>query len=145
MAVKPIPDGYRTITPYLAVHNAATVLQFVKEAFGADEKAVLPGPEGKIGHAEVTIGDSLVMLGDVSLSPDPKPMPSTIHLYVEDCDKTYQRAIEAGATSVREPEDQFYGDRTATVEDAGGNHWYIATHVEEVSPEEMQRRIAEQR
>jgi len=144
MAVKPIPDGYRTVTPYLAVEGAHRVLDFVKKAFDAEEKVLMPGPGGKVGHAEVLIGDSMVMMGDVSLSPNPRPMPAMIHLYVKDCDATYKRALDAGAASDTEPTNQFYGDRTASVRDAAGNVWYIATHVEEVSPEEMQRRMAEQ-
>lgn len=139
--VQAIPEGYRTVTPYLVVEGAERLLDFVKEAFGAAERMRMPGPNGTIGHAEVTIGDSVVMLADGS---DQWPArPGTIHLYVEDSDATYERALAAGATSVREPRTEFYGDRMAGVTDPAGNEWWIATHVEDVSPEEMARRSAQ--
>ncbi len=144
MAVKPIPEGYHTVTPYLAVQGAANVLEFVKQAFGAEETFRMDTPDGKIGHAEVRIGDSIVMLADASTSDQGQLMPGMIHLYVEDVDKTYRQALEAGATSLREPTDQFYGDRTGGVRDAAGNQWWIATHVEDIPPEEMARRAEEQ-
>ena len=142
-AVKPIPEGYRSVTPYLTVDDAKRLLQFVKEAFGAKERMVMPAPDGKIGHAEVEIGDSVIMLGDASLG-EFSSMPGMIHLYVEDADKTFRQALEAGAKSLREPRDEFYGDRSGGVEDPTGNRWWIATHVEEVSEEEMQRRMQAQ-
>ena len=141
MGVNPIPEGYRTVTPYLVVEGAATVLDFVKQAFGAEEKFRMEAPDGKIGHAEAQIGDSMVMLGDAG--EEHPAMPAMIHLYVDDCDATYERALAAGATSEREPTDQFYGDRSAGVRDSAGNLWWIATHVEDVPEEEMAKRIEE--
>ncbi len=139
MAVKPIPDGYRTVTPYLVVEGATAVLDFVRQAFGATEKFRMETPDGSIGHAEVQIGDSMVMVG--SAGPETPAMPAMIHLYVDDCDATYEQALAAGATSEREPTDQFYGDRSAGVRDPAGNLWWIATHVEDVSEDEMARRM----
>jgi len=136
MAVKPIPEGYHTVTPYLAVKDAAGLLDFLKQAFGAEEQFRMDGPDGKVGHAEARLGDSIIMLGD---APD-QPMPAQIHLYVEDCDATYKRALQAGGTSEREPADQFYGDRSAGVRDSFGNLWWLATHIEDVAPEEMEKR-----
>ena len=136
-SVKRIPEGYHTVTPYLMVEGSAKLLDFVRQAFGAKETFRSARPDGTIMHAEVRIGDSIVMMGDPR---EGKPMPGMIHLYVDDTDATYQRALEAGATSIREPEDQFYGDRSAGVEDPVGNHWWLATHIEDVSPEEITRR-----
>jgi PhnB protein len=140
MAVTPIPEGYHSVTPYLIVDDAAKLLKFVKEAFGAEEKVMMPGQKGKIGHAEVKIGDSIIMLSDASESEQGKAMPSVIHLYVDDSDKTYRQALEAGATQVRELRDEFYGDRSGGVRDSLGNQWWISTHVEDVPPEEMAER-----
>jgi len=139
MAVKPIPEGYHSVTPYLVVKNAAGLIDFMKQALGAEETFRMPGPGGAIRHAEMRIGDSLVMLADAAGAENP-PMPAMIHLYVPDADGLYKRALQLGATSLREPADQFYGDRSAGVKDAFGNHWWLATHVEDVSPEEMERR-----
>jgi uncharacterized glyoxalase superfamily protein PhnB len=141
MSVNPIPDGYRTVTPYLVLENAADVLEFAKQAFGAEEKFRMEQPNGSIGHAELVIGDSVVMVG--SAGPENPAMPAMIHLYVDDCDTTYERALAAGGTSVREPENQFYGDRSAGVRDSTGNLWWIATHVEDVSEDEMAKRMEE--
>jgi len=141
MAAKPIPDGYHTVTPYLVVQGAAKVIDFMREAFEAEETFRMAQPDGTIGHAEVRIGDSVVMLGDASGAENP-PMPGMIHLYVNDADAVYERALRAGATSLREPADQFYGDRSAGVKDVAGNHWWIATHIEDVSPEEIEKRAA---
>jgi PhnB protein len=141
MAVNPIPEGYRTVTPYLVVESATNVLEFVKQAFGAEEKFRMETPDGKIGHAEVQIGDSIVMMGDAG--EENPAMPAMIHLYVDDCDATYERALAAGGTSEREPTDQFYGDRSAGVRDSTGNLWWIATHVEDVPEDEMAKRIEE--
>jgi PhnB protein len=141
MAVNPIPEGYRTVTPYLVVDGATKVLDFVKQAFGAEEKFRMDAPDGKIGHAEVQIGDSIIMIGDAGA--ENPAMPAMIHLYLDDCDATYERALAAGATSEREPTDQFYGDRSAGVRDSAGNLWWIATHVEDVPEEEMAKRIEE--
>jgi uncharacterized glyoxalase superfamily protein PhnB len=141
MGVQAIPEGYRSVTPYLVVEGAAGVLEFVKAAFGARERLRMAGPGGSIGHAEVTIGDSVVMVADAG--PEWPPMPASIHLYVDDCDGTYERAMAAGATTIRPPRDEFYGDRMAGVRDPAGDQWWIATHVEDVPPEEMVRRAEE--
>jgi uncharacterized glyoxalase superfamily protein PhnB len=141
MAVKPIPEGYSTATPYLVVPNAAKVLEFVKKAFGAKESyPAMTAPDGSIMHAEVTIGDSRIMMGQSSERWP--PIPAMLYLYVPDCDAVYKSAVAAGGTSVTEPANQFYGDRHGTVRDAGGNLWCIATHVEDVPPEEMATRAA---
>jgi PhnB protein len=123
MAAKttPIPKGYHTVTPVLTVHGAANLIEFLKRAFGAQETYRLPGPEGTVQHAELKIGDSMVMVGEAT--DQWKPMPATIALYVEDADAWYARALQAGGTSLREPSDQFYGDRSAGVKDSVGNHW----------------------
>lgn len=143
MAVKPIPEGYHSVTPYLLVEGANSLIDFLKGTFGAEETVRMPRPEGKIGHAEVRIGDSIVMLADASTSEAGQPMPATVMVYGEDADKIYRAALEAGATSLREPADQFYSDRSAGVRDPFGNHWWIHTHVEEVPPEEMAGRAEE--
>ncbi len=137
--VSAIPEGYHTVTPYLMVRGAAGLIDFVKIALDAQERQRMPGPDGTIGHAEVMIGDSVVMLAD---APD-EPRPSTLHLYVEDADGTYERALAAGAPSEREPQDEFYGDRMAGVRDAYGNTWWFATHREDISDEEMVARAEE--
>lgn len=139
MAVKPIPEGYSTVTPYLVVPDVAALIDFMQRAFGATENSRHAAPDGRIMHAEVEIGDSKVMLGEAS--PEWKPMPSCLHLYVEDTDAVHADAMKAGGRSLREPTDQFYGDRMAGVEDVAGNQWWIATHVEDVAPEEMERRM----
>ncbi len=139
MPVKPIPKGFHSVTPYLTVPGVAKLLDFLKQAFGAKE--VMPPmsrPDGGIAHAEVKIGDSIVMMGEPM--GEFKAMPATIYLYVEDTDAVYQRALKAGASSVQEPANQFYGDRNAGVRDPSGNLWYIATHKEDVPPEEMAKR-----
>ena len=138
MAVKPIPDGYHSVTPYLMVQGAAKLLDFLQQAFDAKVTVRMERPDGVIGHAEVRIGDSMVMLAEES--GQWKAMPGAIYLYVNDTDTTYQRAVQAGATSVMEPANQFYGDRNAGVKDPTENFWWIATHVEDVSPEEMKKR-----
>ena len=136
--VKPIPDGYHTITPVLMVNDAAKLIDFLKEAFGAREKERSTDPTGRIVHAEVTLGDSIVQLSDAI--GDWKSVQVPLLLYVTDTDSTYRRALEAGATSLREPMDAFYGNRTAGVKDSLGNSWWIATHQEDVSREELDRR-----
>ena len=140
MPVKSIPDGYHAVTPYLIVEGAAALLEFVRDVFAAEEQLRMAQPDGSIGHAEVRIGDSAVMLADSG--PEWAPMPAFIHLYVDDCDAVYAKALAAGGTSVREPADQFYGDRMATVRDPLGNMWGIATHVEDVPEEELAKRAA---
>jgi PhnB protein len=140
MATKatPIPKGYHTVTPVLTVHGASKLIEFLKQAFDAKETYRLPGPNGEVVHAEVKIGDSMVMVGEAT--DQWKPMPATVALYVEDTDGWYKRALQAGATSVREPSDQFYGDRSAGVKDSAGNQWWIHTHIEDVPPEELRKR-----
>jgi PhnB protein len=138
MATQPIPDGYHTVTPYLIVDDADGVISFLREAFGAEELMRMNMPDGSVMHAELQLGDSKLMLGGAS---ERWPAhPSVLHLYLEDVDAAYHRALAAGATSVMEPADQFYGDRQAGVRDLAGNQWWIATHVEDVPPDEMQRR-----
>jgi len=139
--VKPIPDGYHTITPYLLTTDAAALLDFLKRGFGAQEFFVHKTPDGRISHAEAKIGDSMIMMGE---PPDKKAMPSSIYLYVPDVDATYRSATTAGAQTITAPKDQFYGDRTATIKDSLGNLWYIGTHIEDVTPEEMARRAQQQ-
>ena len=138
--VKPLPDGYHNVTPYLVVADAEKVLDFTIKAFGAKETVRMPGPDGKIAHAEVNIGDSIVMMG--SPAPSQRLMPAMVYLYVEDTDATYKKAIAAGGKSVEEPNDAFYGDRRAAVQDSQGNQWFIATHQEDPTPEEMQKRMS---
>jgi PhnB protein len=140
MAVKAIPEGYRTVTPYLIVEDAPGLIEFMKRGLGATERMRMGAPDGKIGHAEMQVGDSVIMLS--SAMGEFKPTTTMLHLYVEDADAMYRKALDAGATSVQEPKDQFYGDRSAGVRDAFGNQWYVATHVEDVSPEEMEKRMA---
>ncbi len=140
MAVKPIPEGYHSVTPFLIVQGASKLIDFAKRAFGAEETFRMPGPGGAIMHAEMRIGDSMLMLSDAT-SENP-PLAVMIHLYVEDADGVYKRALAAGAASLREPADQFYGDRSAGVKDAFGNQWWLATHIEDVPPEEMAKRAA---
>ena len=143
MAVKPIPDGYHSVTPYLIVEGAADLIDFIKSAFGGQERFRMAGVNGGVGHAEVQIGDSVIMLADSGESEGNIKMPAMIHLYVDDCDATYKTALAAGGTSTQEPETKFYGDRNAGVKDAFGNLWYLSTHVEDVPPDEMDRRAAE--
>jgi PhnB protein len=138
VAVNPIPAGYHSVTPYLTVQGAARLLEFLQQAFGATVTEHLKQPDGTVGHAEVRIGDSVVMIADAR--GNWQPLVSTLYLYVEDADATYQRALQAGASSVMEPTTHFYGDRHGGVKDPCGNFWWIATHVEDVAPEELARR-----
>jgi len=133
--VKPIPDGYHTITPYLTVKGVANLIEFLKRAFNATITEHMAEPDGTVRHAEAKIGDSIVMMGEAGGQWTPKPC--TLYMYVQDVDSVYRRAIEAGAVSVREPANQFYGDRSGGVRDACGNEWWIATHVEDISKEEL--------
>jgi PhnB protein len=148
MAVKPIPDGYHTITPYLIVKGAANAIDFYKKAFGATELFRMPGPEGRVMHAEIKIGTSPLMLADEcpemgAMAPLPGGKHSvTMHLYVENVDAVVDRAVTAGAKIVRPVADQFYGDRAGGLEDPFGHSWYVSTHVEDVPMEEMQKRMA---
>lgn len=149
MAVKPVPSGYHTVTPYLVVADAARAIEFYREAFGATELFRMARPDGKIGHAEIRIGDSPVMLADEhpeigAMSPQSLGgTPISMLLYVEDSDAVTNRAIAAGAKVLRPLQNQFYGDRSAVIEDPFGHKWNISTHVEDVSPEELKKRAAE--
>jgi PhnB protein len=147
--VKPSPDGYHTVTPYLIVNGGAKALDFYKRAFGATELLRMEH-QGKIGHAEIKIGDSPVMLADefpemgAKSPPTIGGSPVTIHLYVEDVDKLFAQAIAAGAKEIRPVKDQFYGDRAGQLEDPFGHKWYLATHKEELTMEEVKKRAAAQ-
>lgn len=149
-AVDPIPRGYPRVTPYLHVHDARAAIDFYTEVLGATERMRMPGdtPES-IGHAELELGDSVIMLADESPSMGalgPKSIggsPVTLHVYVEDVDAVFDTAVRAGARVLEAPSDQFYGDRAGQFEDPFGHRWSVASHVEDVSPEEMQRRMAE--
>ena len=140
MPVKPIPDGYHTVTPYLVVKDGGKMLDFLVRGLGGEIMGRHDQPNGRLQHAEVRIGDSPVMIGEGSAEFPARPC--TLYLYVRDCDAAYKRALSAGAKSVREPADQFYGDRSGGVADAEGNQWWFGTHVEDVSPEELERRAA---
>ncbi|MFN4260779.1 MAG: VOC family protein [Gemmataceae bacterium] len=148
MAVKSIPDGYHTATPYLIIKGAAQALEFYQQAFGAVELMRFADPSGKVMHAEIKIGDSILMLADEHpemncfAPPTIGGSPISIMLYVEDVDQRFQQALAAGAKEVRPVQDQFYGDRSGTLTDPFGHTWTFATHKEDVSLEEMQRRIA---
>jgi len=136
-----IPSGFHTVNPYLIVNNAAAVIDFLKTVFDAEERMRFPTPEGGIAHAEVQIGDSIVEIADAT--SDWPAMPASLHIYVPEIDATYQKAVAAGAEVVSEPKDQFYGERSASVRDAGGNVWHIATKTEDLTLEEINRRVAE--
>ena len=145
--VKPIPDGYPQVIPYLTIDGAAQAIEFYGKVFGARERMRMPSPDGKIGHAELEIGDALIMLSDEHPemgARGPKSIggsPVTIAVYVEDVDAVFQRAIENGASSTRDVEDQFYGDRSGQFTDPFGHKWNVATHVEDVPPDEMAKRM----
>lgn len=129
MAVKPIPDGYHNVTPYLLVSDAASLIEFLTQAFGGRETERMTGPGGAIMHAEVRIGDSVVMMGQPG---DGAAMPAALYLYLDNVDVVYKRALQAGGESTEEPADQPYGDRRAGVKDPCGNTWWIATHIKDV-------------
>jgi PhnB protein len=147
--VKPIPDGYPRLSPYLCVDGAADAIEFYETVFGGRERMRLPGPDGKVGHAEIEIGDALIMLADEHPEigvRSPKAYGgtgTTLSLYVEDVDAVMERAAAKGATVLRPARDEFYGDRSGQFEDPFGHRWTVATHIEDVTPEEMQRRAAE--
>jgi PhnB protein len=142
MEVKPIPPGYRTITPYLTVKGAKTLINFLERAFNAKNMRQTVRPDGSIGNAEVLIGDSMIMIADGTETW--QSSPTSIYMYVENCDAVYQKAIEEGGESIIEPQDMFYGDRNAGIKDFCGNSWWIGTHIEDVSDEEIQNRMEEQ-
>ena len=148
--VKPIPEGHRTVTPILSLKGAADALEFYKKAFGARELMRFPHPDGRIGHAEIQIGESRIMMADEFPEMNfksPKSYggsPVGLMLYVENVDAFVERAVAAGAKLVRPVQNQFYGDRTGSLEDPFGHSWHIATHIEDVPPDELQRRAAQQ-
>ncbi len=146
---EPIPQGYPRVSPYLCVDSCTEAIEFYVTVFGARERVRMPAPDGKIGHAELELGDSLIMLSDEYPEMDvrsPKSIGGTpvfLSVYVEDVDAVFEKALQAGATALRQVEDQFYGDRSGQFQDPFGHRWNVATHVEDVPPEEMARRTAE--
>jgi PhnB protein len=148
MTTKSIPDGYHSVTPYLIVKGAADAIEFYKRTFGAAELMRMPRPDGKIGHAEIKIGDSAVMLADEHLEMGHRSPQSlggagvSLMVYVERVDDVFKRAIASGARELQPIKDQFYGDRSGTLQDPFGHTWTIATHIEDIAPEEMHRRAA---
>jgi PhnB protein len=140
MAVKPIPEGYHTITPYLIVEDADKLVEFIEQVFDGKLFFKMQNDSGRISHGEMKIGDSMLMLAEAS--EEWKATRTMLHLYVEDADAVYQKALKTGANSIKEPQDQFYGDRNASVQDSFGNIWGIATHIEDVSEEEIAKRIS---
>jgi PhnB protein len=148
--VEPIPKGYHTVTPYMIIDGAAAAIEFYKQAFGATELFRMDGPEGKVGHAEIMVGDSHIMLADEHPAMNalgPKTIGGAaikLMIYIEDVDAVVDRAVTAGAKIIRPVADQFYGDRTGGIEDPFGHVWYVATHIEDVSLEEMEKRAAAQ-
>jgi PhnB protein len=145
--VKPIPDGYHSVTPYLIVDDGTRAIDFYKRAFGAKELMRMPAPGGKVGHAEIKIGDSVIMLADEAPEMEARSAkhyggsPVSLMVYVEDVDTLFPQAVGAGAKEVRPVTDQFYGDRSGTVKDPFGHSWHLSTHKEDVSPEEMKKRM----
>lgn len=146
--VKPIPDEYPRVSPYLIADDAAAAIDFYKSIFGATERMRMPEPDGRVGHAELQIGESMIMLADEHPEMGihgPKTIggsPVTLHVYVEDADAAFERAVNAGATPLRPMENQFYGDRSGQFEDPFGHRWNVATHVEDVPQDEMEKRAA---
>jgi PhnB protein len=147
--VKPIPDGYPQVSPYLIVDRAEEAIKFYSDVLGAKERVKMPDPDGRIGHAELQLGDSVIMLADeypergIQSAKAVGGSPVTVSVYVEDVDSVYERAKNAGAIELRAVQNEFYGDRTGQFEDPFGHRWSVATHVEDVPPEEMERRAAE--
>jgi PhnB protein len=139
MAAKPVPDGYHTVTPYLTVRSAPKVIEFLKQAFGAELfHEPVKRPDGTIMHAQVQIGDSRIMISEENEMA--KATPSSLYLYVPNVDSVFQQAVKAGGSTIMEPMDMFYGDRSGGVKDPSGNSWYIATHKEDVTPQELAKR-----
>lgn len=149
MAVKPIPEGYHTLTPYFTVRDAARAIEFYKQAFGAQERGVMKGPDGKVMHAELKIGDSIVMLADEfpefgAVAPESGGSTSMgLHIYVDNVDQAFDRAVKAGAKVEMPVSDQFWGDRYGKLRDPFGHKWSIATHVKDMSADEMKRSMDE--
>jgi PhnB protein len=148
MAVKPIPEGYPRVTAYLAIDGASDAIEFYKKIFGAQERFRMPQPDGTVGHAEIQLGDSVIMMSDAFPDMgvvDPKRLggtPVTLTVYVEDVDATFANALKAGAKELHPVEDKFYGDRAGQFEDPWGHRWNVMTHVEDVPPDEMEKRAA---
>jgi len=148
--VQPIPHGYHSVQPYLHVRGAAQAIEFYKSVFGATEVLRMPQPDGRVGHAEIRIGDTIVMLADefpergIHGPQHYGGAAMTLMHYTEDCDAIYRKAVAAGSKSLREPADQFYGDRMAGFEDPFGFQWYVATHIKDMTPQELQTAMAEQ-
>jgi PhnB protein len=146
---QPIPEGYPRVTPYLIVDGASAAIDFYCSVLGATERMRMGGPDGKVGHAELEIGDSVVMLADEHpemSAVGPKTVggtPVSLHVYVEDVDNVFEQAIQSGAEELQPLEDKFYGDRSASFKDPFGHHWHVATHVEDVPADEMEKRAAE--
>ena len=141
MAVKPVPEGYTTVTPWIICRDTALLIDYLKEAFGAEEMARLAGPDGRIEHAEIRIGNAVVMMFDTR--PEWPPTPAFLRLYVTDADAIHRQAVAAGGTPVTEVTHLFFGDRVGRVRDPLGNLWWIQTHVEDPSPQEMERRLSD--
>lgn len=142
-SVKPVPEGMHTVTPYLVTNGANELIRFIEQSFDGKTTSILKTKEGKVMHALMTIGDSQIMVADAT---DKYPAgESRLYLYVDDVDSTYDRAINAKGTSLREPIDEFYGDRSAGVKDSWGNEWWIATHIEDVDDAEMEKRARQAR
>ena len=141
MTVKPVPEGYTTVTPWLISRDTAQLIDYVKEAFDAEEIARLTGSDGRIEHAEVRIGDSVVMMFDTK--PDWPPTPGFLRLYAADADAVHRQAVAAGGTSVTEVTHLFFGDRVGRIRDPLGNLWWIQTHIEDLTPQEMERRLSD--
>jgi PhnB protein len=145
----PVPEGYPRVMPYLIVDGASEAIDFYTQVLGASERMRMPGPDGRLGHAELELGDSVIMLADENPemgARGPRSVggsPVTIHVYVDDVDAAFERALQAGAKTLQAVDDRFYGDRAGQLEDPFGHHWSLATHVEDVSPEEMSKRVAE--
>lgn len=136
---KPIPEGFHTVTPFLIVEDAVKLLEFIEKAFNGETTAIMKHVDGKVMHATARIGDSVIMTSDAT---DRFPaMPCMLYLYMNDVDAVYKQAIKAGGQSLREPTNEFYGDRSAGIKDAWNNQWWIATHVEDVGEEEMKKRV----
>ena len=147
MSVKPIPEGYHSVTPYMGINNAAEAIAFYKKACGATQVMRLDMPDGKVGHAELRIGDSAIMLGtpcdEMALRNPDEHTSVGLHLYVKDVDAQFRQAVAAGAVVVSEPKDQFYGDRSASVKDPFGHLWFLATHKEDLTEAQIRQRAME--
>lgn len=146
MPVKPIPERYNTVTSFLVLKDVPQFIEFAKKAFGAEEleRFYDPADNVSVSHAEIKIGNSVIMLSEVTLA-SPQPVTGMFYVYVEDVDSIYKKAIDSGGESVREPQNQFYGDRVAGLKDKFGNFWWLATHIEDVSAEELEKRIKEKK